>query len=457
MRARLNDLTFLLYRWCLYPLSVFVVCLLFPLAPRKVQWFFLAQKSRQRIHLPHKHSIWVHAASGEIEFAKSFLREARSRWPHHNLVVSYSSPSAVELLRNFPGIDAHFPLCLDFPWTCDRLVEQLQPEIFLIARTDLWPELLHQLQLRGVPSVLFSATGDAIAKSAAKNLFLSAALAKLTEIAVVTESDKRAMQELLPAKPLHAIGEPRLDQILFRQQGNSTHALKITSQLPSNRRVFLLASFWPADLHEIKKCWHQWKTTMPDFVWVWVPHEPSLKNLNELREFLSQTGTQPSQVTTWPGVTDSTQPSSSHDGGMASNAASEMNHLIIDQVGYLADLYRFADIAFVGGGFHHQVHSILEALAYGVPCLTGPLVGKNPEARRFRDALPGSQKWVRVCSDGEALWQAFQEETHLPDPQSRKNSIRNQIQAEAGATAALVACVDRLLSTRKKVHNSSTI
>ena len=46
--------------------------------------------------------------------------------------------------------------------------------------------------------------------------------------------------------------------------------------------------------------------------------------------------------------------------------------LIIDQIGLLASLYSFSDIAFIGGGFSGQLHNILEAGAKGNVILFGP-------------------------------------------------------------------------------------
>ena len=55
--------------------------------------------------------------------------------------------------------------------------------------------------------------------------------------------------------------------------------------------------------------------------------------------------------------------------------------LIIDQIGLLADLYSFSEIAFIGGGFSGQLHNILEAGAKGNVILFGPKIEKHPEAK----------------------------------------------------------------------------
>jgi 3-deoxy-D-manno-octulosonic-acid transferase len=54
--------------------------------------------------------------------------------------------------------------------------------------------------------------------------------------------------------------------------------------------------------------------------------------------------------------------------------------LIVDQIGILADLYNYSDIAFIGGGYSGKLHNILEAAAKGNFLLFGPNIGKYPEA-----------------------------------------------------------------------------
>ena len=58
----------------------------------------------------------------------------------------------------------------------------------------------------------------------------------------------------------------------------------------------------------------------------------------------------------------------------------ERQILVIDQTGYLAELYSFASIAYVGGGFGVNVHNTLEPAVYGIPVLFGPRYHNSPEA-----------------------------------------------------------------------------
>ncbi len=54
--------------------------------------------------------------------------------------------------------------------------------------------------------------------------------------------------------------------------------------------------------------------------------------------------------------------------------------LIIDSVGLLSSLYRYGNIAYIGGGFGVGIHNILEAATFGLPVIFGPNYKKFKEA-----------------------------------------------------------------------------
>ena len=57
------------------------------------------------------------------------------------------------------------------------------------------------------------------------------------------------------------------------------------------------------------------------------------------------------------------------------------NVLIIDNIGILSRLYKYASVAYVGGGFGNSgLHNILEAAIYGIPVIIGPVYEKHFEA-----------------------------------------------------------------------------
>ena len=63
------------------------------------------------------------------------------------------------------------------------------------------------------------------------------------------------------------------------------------------------------------------------------------------------------------------------------NYSTNSNILIIDSIGILSKIYRFATICFIGGGFGNDgVHNVLEASIYGKPIVFGPEYEKFAEA-----------------------------------------------------------------------------
>ena len=57
--------------------------------------------------------------------------------------------------------------------------------------------------------------------------------------------------------------------------------------------------------------------------------------------------------------------------------------LIIDGFGLLSSIYRYGEIAYVGGGFGVGIHNILEAAVYGIPVIFGPKYQKFMEAKQL--------------------------------------------------------------------------
>ena len=54
--------------------------------------------------------------------------------------------------------------------------------------------------------------------------------------------------------------------------------------------------------------------------------------------------------------------------------------LVIDCIGVLSSVYRYAAIAYIGGGFGVGIHNTLEAAVYHIPVLFGPNYLKFQEA-----------------------------------------------------------------------------
>lgn len=308
--------------------------------------------------------IWIHASSMEFEYAKPVIREIKNKFPSQKILVTFFSPSAENAVKNFPGVD----FCCASPWDTPNVLKEFidhhQPAALLLARTDTWPEMLFQCKEREVPSLLFSST---FAKSSSRNRFglrrfYSWVFSLLRTIYVVSDEDLETYRALGIAHS-EKMGDTRYDQVFYRLQSQKTFKKEFLE--PTTDVVtFIAGSTWPEDEKQI--CF-----AIKDLVkfdvkarYIIVPHEPSSHHIFALESRLRgcdyilysklQKNLGPGQV------------------------------LIVDQMGILAELYALSDIAFVGGSYKKNVHSVMEALACGCLTLVGPYHHNNREALEFK-------------------------------------------------------------------------
>ena len=79
------------------------------------------------------------------------------------------------------------------------------------------------------------------------------------------------------------------------------------------------------------------------------------------------------------------------------------NVLIIDSIGLLSSLYKYANIAFIGGGFTKGIHNVLEAIVFKVPVIIGPKHFKSNEAN-----LLIKLEYIKVINNFKEFINAFQ-------------------------------------------------
>jgi 3-deoxy-D-manno-octulosonic-acid transferase len=122
-------------------------------------------------------------------------------------------------------------------------------------------------------------------------------------------------------------------------------------------------------------------------------------------------------------------------GGSAPAGWPEPNVLIIDNIGMLSSLYRYATITYVGGGFGDDgVHNVLEAAVYGKPVVFGPVIEKYIEAVELTES--GGGLIIDSALEAEKVFNRL-----LQDPQECKETgeaSRNYVHSKKGATDRII-------------------
>jgi 3-deoxy-D-manno-octulosonic-acid transferase len=303
---------------------------------------------------------WFHASSGEIEYGKSLIRRLKETSPKIKIVVTFSSPSAEKLFGNISGfVDEFIPVPWDQPKPLTQLFDRIQPSYLLFSRTDLWPEMIYQAKKRGVPLGIFSFNP--------KDNFFSRYLYKkllksFTFISCVDEFAAENLKPLLAGVPITGDGDTRFDQVFFRLSQEP----KLT--LTSYKHLAVFGSTWPQDEEVILNLLPWFKEQ--NIKLVLSPHDVNDYNLNRLRALVTAKNMSLLSLS-----------ENLRSGKYEIEFTTDV--LLIDKIGYLADCYRFADFAFVGGSFKDKVHSVMEPLCCGLKVAVGPYFKNSPEAFKY--------------------------------------------------------------------------
>ena len=379
-------------------------------------WFDLPRNQRP---------IWIHCSSGEFEYAKPVIKNLKQKHPNIKVLVTYYTPTFRKSIENFPGVDMSCPLPWDLPGPMNSFIKHHRPQALLIARTDLWPEMLYQAKKNGIPSLLFSAAKGEVSqwdldiKPFKKWLF-----SKLNIVFAVTQEDRLNLLDL-GADLVHAKGDTRYDQVFARlanPKSINNFLFDDDSQIPK----LMCGSTWVEDELEILRASHD-LVQRKRLQLALIPHEPTPEHVTHLESLcaeLSLPSVRYSQAEAWP----------------------EQTVLIVDRVGVLAELYQWADLAFVGGSFKSSVHSVMEPLAAGCPTFVGPYFKNNREAIELKDIKINSYPTLNVVNvvSGhmdffEKLIKAVEHPSMLANA---KKEIKDLLQSKTGASGEVVNWVE---------------
>lgn len=399
----------ILYRLLAAPLLVFgfLVAALFS---RKVRRGVQLRLRPARPHRPFHKCIWIHAASGEYEYAKPVIRELKQQFPELPIVVTYFSPTYKGVIENDTFVDFCCPLPLDLPGPIQDFHEQFSPVALLIARTDLWPEVMRQNQIRNIPQILFSATMPTHMTRLA-GFWKRWNLNQLDEIHCVSQIDADNLRQLGVKTPITVTGDTRFDQVFYRL--SHPKPLPNLPPTPSSCLTIVAGSTWPEDETQLLPALANLISSKKIRLLL-VPHEPTPSHVASLIE---QTKKLKIQTQTW-----------------TQYASSDFEVMIVDQVGLLAELYTQAEAAFVGGSYRKTVHSVMEPLACGLPVIVGPRIQNNREAQVFSNfEIAPNLCAVTVCADSEHLKTAV-ETLCTQDLHAIRATIQSEVQKHQGSS-----------------------
>jgi len=330
--------------------------------------------------------IWFHAASlGEFEQGRPLIESLRERYPQFRIVQTFFSPSGYEVRKNYKGADVICYLPYDRPSDCRKFLDLVHPDYAIIVKYEFWGNILQELKHRSIPSYLVS--GIFRPRQAFFKWYgglLRPVLNCFTHLFVQDDESKRLLSSV-GVNNVTICGDTRFDRVIAIQQ--QAKVLDWAESFRNGKFTMVAGSSWPKDEDIIFDHFNN----HPEMKLIDAPHEIHEEHIQSIISKLKRPYIRYSEM----------KPVLEGNDAVARMALLEklksVDCLIIDAIGFLSSIYKYGDMAYIGGGFGVGIHNTLEAAVYGIPVVFGP----NHQAFREALGLIDAKGGFPICNSDE--------------------------------------------------------
>ncbi len=382
--------------------------------PRKMMkghWVVYELLRQQRE--PDAYYIWFHAASlGEFEQGRPLIEEIRKLYPNYKILLTFFSPSGYEVRKHYKGADIVCYLPFDKPRNVKKFLDIANPCMAFFIKYEFWKNYLDELHARRIPvysvssifrreQIFFQWYGGTYRK----------VLKNFDHLFVQNEASKRYLNKIGVTRST-VVGDTRFDRVLeIKEEAKN---LPLVEAFSKNHFTLVAGSSWAPDEDLLINYFN----THPNCKLIIAPHEIDENHLVEIVSKLKRTHVRYTKAT--------------------EENVEKADCLIIDCFGLLSSIYRYGEVAYVGGGFGVGIHNILEAAVYGVPVLFGPKFHKFMEAKELIECKGAYT--IKEYEELELLLNQFYEDKNLLN-ETGKNS-RQYVVSKSGATNKILQMIN---------------
>ena len=306
--------------------------------------------------------VWFHCSSyGEFQDGKSLMDAFKELHPEIKILLTFFSPTGFELKKDYAGASAVCYLPLDTRQNAAFFIDTVKPLAAFFIRHDIWPNYVTACANRKTPTFLVSFTLNASSSFLKYPLqnFYRKIFTKYSALFVQDANSAKLLSENGMNENIIGAGNLRADRVIEASKENRRNEL--IEKFVAGNFCCIAGSTETTDTEMFLETFQQLQSE--NIKWIIVPHEINRAEIisakNSFREKIV--------------VFSETQ------------QLNETTKLLwFDQVGQLANLYRYASLAFIGGGFNHAgIHSILEPMVYGCAICFGPNNRQYKEAQEL--------------------------------------------------------------------------
>jgi len=383
-----------------------------------------------KLTLPQLHgSIWLHAVSvGEVRAIEPLIAKLRPEFPGKIIVLSTTTPTGQQLAHRLKGlVDETFYFPFDLPAPLRRTLDRIEPELIIIAETEIWPNLLEQCAERKIPVMMIN--GRISDKSLSRYRLVQRWLGRLfdgyTVLGMQSALEGRRI-ESLGANPnkIRIFGNLKFDIRFF----DRAMEVGLSRFLRRWNLLWIAASTMPGEDEFVLDAFLKLRQVRPELKLLLAPRHP--ERVGGVLDLAQARGFKASRRT-------------------ALNADADI--MILDTVGELAATFEYASVVFVGGSLVPSGgHNILEPARYSKPILFGPHMENFRDiARLFLDAKGALQ--IPNASALAPMVDCILSDSAIADSLGR--NAHRVLEANAGATDRVLDFIRTNIFTGTAVYD----
>lgn len=307
---------------------------------------------------PENDYMWFHVSScGGFEQSRAMIERLHATHPEYRVVLTFFSPSGYEIAKNYQLADVVCYLPFDTTRNVKRFLDILNPKMAFFIKCEFWLNCLTELKKRSVPVYSISSVfRNRRSKLGLSGSRLRLALHCFTHLFVQDDKSKE-MLKTIGINNVTVVGNTRFDRVIkVLEQARQIPLLELFGD---GKPVFVAGCSERDDEAVYMPFFNknkEWKLiVLPDRL-----DDERIKAIEKQYEGTSVCYTRATM-------------DNIHNAGC----------VVIDSCELLSVIYRYGDIAFVGGSFGRGAHNVLEAAVYGVPMIIGPECSRSNEAQNL--------------------------------------------------------------------------
>jgi len=302
---------------------------------------------------------WVHALSvGEVVSSLPLIEALKQAYPSKKIVLTVTTPQGMNIAqKKLRGkVDAILPMPLDFWWSMGRMVRCIDPDIFLLVETDLWPGLIYRLKKKGVPALLLNGRISPRTFRAYRRFpgLVRSMLNTLNECLMQSDLDRERLLRIgVERGRVKTVGNIKFDRDWVpmdkEEQKDWMQALYLVPEDP----IWVAGSTHGGEEEIILDVFEKLRPLFPGLRLILAPRR--VERATEIHRLCSQKGFKSALR---KGLTNEGEP---------------YDVLVLDTMGELGRIYGIGALSFVGGSLVPiGGHNPLEPASFGHPVLFGP-------------------------------------------------------------------------------------